>query len=342
MPVNMAFLGQSIGYKHNVVKQTCLFSARRRTALCAGRSYRANVATDPGATPIQRGLRTLSHLALWPALYVGASVVCFEQIADRHTSIFLNAEVLLVVCCTGAGVYLVDRVKLRDAWLDPADAAAHPSRFAFLAAHTRFVRTLAGMLLLAAAATAARIHPWMSVLPALGVAGVLIYAAKPREQRARPKDVLLLKNAYVAAGMAGFALVVVLAAGSDPWLTTARSIGWPTGVFAAAHVFARVLADAALCDLDDEAADRSHGTSTLATTLGRTNAWNAAMLLRLGIALVLVLTPLGPFPARACWAGVTVVSSVSLRVLAPAQVRDWVDARFAVEAAVVSFLLSAW
>lgn len=287
-------------------------------------------------------MRALSHLALWPALYVGAAVVCFEQTADRHTSIVLSAEMLLLVCFTGGGVYLVDRVKLRDAWLDPADAAAHPARFAFLAARSGRVRALAALLLLGAMAAAWRMHPWMAALPILGVVGVLAYAAKPRQQLARPKDVLLFKNAYVAAGITGFALVVVLAAGGDSWLATAQSIGWSAGLFAASHVFARVFADAVLCDLDDESADRDHGTDTLPTAIGRTRAWNAAMLLRLGIAAALVLTPLGPLRTRPCWAAVTVASSISLRLLAPSHVRDWVDARFAVEAVVVGVLLAAW
>ena len=103
-----------------------------------------------------------------------------------------------------------------------------------------------------------------------------------------------------------------------------------------------MFADAALCDLDDEEADRRHGTGTLSTHLGRTRAWNTALTLRLCIAIALVLIPALPANARLAWAAVTVASSVSLRLAAPTRVRDWVDARLPIEAALVAVILASW
>jgi 4-hydroxybenzoate polyprenyltransferase len=111
---------------------------------------------------------------------------------------------------------------------------------------------------------------------------------------------------------------------------------------AAGLLFVRVLADAALCDLDDESADRAHRTGTLPVWLGRYPAWNAAMGLRLASAAGLLIPYGGPVRARVLWAAVTVASSVALRAWRPARVRDVVDTRFALEALVVTAALAAW
>jgi 4-hydroxybenzoate polyprenyltransferase len=106
-------------------------------------------------------------------------------------------------------------------------------------------------------------------------------------------------------------------------------------------LFARVFADAALCDLDDEGSDREHGTVTLPTTLGRERAWTVSMWVRIAAAVALWFVPWGPEEARRAWAAVTVVSSVGLRVWRPRRVRDIVDARLGVEAGLVSLILWA-
>ncbi len=48
-----------------------------------------------------------------------------------------------------------------------------------------------------------------------------------------------------------------------------------------------------------------------------------------------------PWWPRLGWAAVTIVSSVGLRLISPARLRDWVDVRVALEAAVVAAVL-AW
>ena len=189
-----------------------------------------------------------------------------------------------------------------------------------------------------AAATGAAISRWMIVMPIVACAGVLVYTAIPRGRIPRPKDVLVLKNAYVAGGIATFSVVATFAAGAGLGQTASAT----TALFVAVYLGIRVFADAALCDLDDEHADRVHGTRTLPTRLGRQAAWNLALGLRAGSVVALALLPVGPALARAAWAVVTVGSSASLRMASPARVRDWVDLRFAADAIAATLLQVVW
>lgn len=291
-------------------------------------------------------LHAAAHLAVWAGLYVAGAVVCFAQISgiDAQVAPAVRLRAAAFAFCTAMAVYLLDRVKLANAWLDPADAQAHPDRFQFLARHARGVRATIALLLAAATWLGSGLAPWVIPLPLLACAGVLLYAARPRTGRARPKDIILLKNGYVAAGITGFAAIVALAAaggdagGSMSAIVTTHAAPLTLSCI---HLAARVWADAALCDLDDEQSDRDHGTHTLPTRFGRRRAWDIALAVRLGLAAALALTPILHLDARLAWAGVTVISSLALRLAAPARVRDWVDARLPMEAAVVTLILSA-
>jgi 4-hydroxybenzoate polyprenyltransferase len=290
-------------------------------------------------------LAAFSDAAVWAGLYVMGAVVCLAQIAGVDALVTPRVKIAAAAFafCTAAGVYLLDRVKLRNVWLDPADAAAHPRRFAFIAGHATIVRGVMLILLIAAAWLGASVFEWGAMIPVLAAAGVLIYAGRPRGQRARPKDIVLLKNLYVAAGITGFAAIVALAAvRPGAGLAAIRHVALAHGVpllLACVFLATRVLADAVLCDLDDVEADRRFGTETLPIHLGRNRAWNFAMGIRVCAAMSLVLIPALPVWARMGWALVTVISSVSLRMASPARLRDWVDARFAVEAALVALIL---
>ena len=303
---------------------------------------------------MRSALPVVAHMAVWAGLYVAAGVVCFTQIAGLTPLLEPGTwlQAVAFAFCLAVAVYLLDRVKLCDAWLDPADELAHPRRYAFLAARTRTVRWLIAALLVLATILGERLGrgviAWGGWLPVGAVAGVLIYAARPRQARPRPKDRLLIKNLYVGTGITGFAILTTLTAvlphGSVSQLRAFLAPHFAPMGFSAGHLLLRVCADAVLCDLDDEAADRQHGTHTLPGRVGRERAWNLAVGLRLGLAVLLALAaggfPTVPAVAMWCWAGVTVVSSIALRWAAPAQVRDWVDARFALEAIVTWFVLS--
>jgi 4-hydroxybenzoate polyprenyltransferase len=292
-------------------------------------------------------IRSLAHLAFFAAVYVAAAVVCAAQLTGAHGS--LTPGVLLYAWSTALLAYLLDRVKLRDAWLDPADRQAHPDRFAFLYAHRRAARLLMAGAGAVSLASGWLLHPIAAAGTGATIAGVLIYAGRPHALGGRPrvKDRFVVKNLFVGAGIAGFVVLIVwLAAAGRAGANEAASF---SDVFsrpplllalAFAYLTLRVYADAVLCDIDDEDSDRAHGTRTLPTRVGGDRAWNIAMGLRLALAASLLLWPVGPFAARAAWAIASAAGTIALRWWRPAKIRDLVDARFGVEAACVWVILT--
>lgn len=292
-------------------------------------------------------IAALSHAAVFAGLYVGAAVVCFVQLSGiSHVTGAITIEAALFATLTATAVYLLDRVKLRDAWLDPADAVAQPGRQRFLAgtsARARLTRAAAATIACAAAIIGTHVTPLAPEFVLLAIAGVVVYAGRPRRRadRLRVKDRLIIKNLFVALGIAGFAgsLTAPPNAAADA-LRLLTSGAW---MFAAAQVAARVFADASLCDLDDEHADRLHDTATLATELGRHRAWSVAMAMRLAAAAALILVPMGPHAARWAWSCVTVASTLGLRKWSPHRLRDAVELRFVLEAVAATALIeSGW
>lgn len=292
---------------------------------------------------IRSVIASLAHLAAWPAAYVASGVVYLAQLSGVWGLLPVPVAIHLVAMAFFAaiGTYLLDRVKLRDAWLDPADAMAQPKRYAFLTKHTRACRVLMIASLAAATALGAWLTPWLAALPLASACGVVLYAGKPKAKAARPKDVLIIKNLYVASGIVGFAAFLLAGArGHQSIDAIFHEVFRPAFVFGMMTLGLRVASDAVLCDLDDQHADAKFGTRTLPTQFGRDPAWRAAYHARLATAAVLVAVPLGPLAARLAWAGCTIASSVWLRAAAPESIRDWVDSRFAVEALVATFLTS--
>lgn len=288
-------------------------------------------------------LSVASHLALWPGLYIAGAVGCFAQVAgvDGLATARAQGRALAFAFLTAAGVYILDRVKLRDAWLDPADAAAHPARFAFIARRPFVLRAIVAALLLSATLLGLDLFTGAALLPVLAAIGVALYAGRPRSVHPRPKDILIFKNALVGVGIAAFSAVISVG-GSGREIAGMQALAldrWPALAISCLHLAVRVFADAALCDLDDEHADRRFGTATLPVRLGRTSAWNAAMALRIMASLSLLPIPVLPLSARLAWGAVTVISSTATRLASPGRLRDWVDARFALEALAVTLIL---
>jgi hypothetical protein len=293
-------------------------------------------------------IAALGHLAVWAGLYVAAAVVCCAQLMG----VPLGWRVLVFAWCTAVFAYLLDRVKARQAWVDPADLVAHPARYEFLWRRAGWVRLLMAAIGVISAALGWAISPVLATATVLAAAGVMVYAGMPRgrighlresagpplSSGARVKDVFVLKNLFVGMGIAGFAVVVVAAAAAGDGvrgLVEWSVERWALVALAASHLVVRVFADAVLCDIDDEASDREHATQTLPTRMGGELAWLIAMWLRLGLAASLLAWPVGPWRIRVAWALVTAVSTVALRWWRPRRVRDVVDARFAAEAAFV-------
>lgn len=283
----------------------------------------------------------LSALAFWPGLYLAGAVLFVIYITDAAPIHPFGPALFALM--TGVGVYLLDRIKISDRRLDPADRAARPARFAFLTAHTAGVRLLAAASLAASVLIAWRSAPpgrigWLAAVPLVAAAGVVVYAAGPRRTRPRPKDIIVFKNAYVASGIVGFALLTARLWEPAPLLTSPDHITpW---VFTAGVLFARVFADATLCDLDDIEADTRFGTSTIPGSIGVIRTKRAAITARVLLAAFLAIIPIGPTPARLAWAGLTVLSSILLLPLPPRRFRDPVDIALGVEAVCVGLLLA--
>lgn len=299
---------------------------------------------SPRAT-VGGAVAVAGHLALWMGLYGGAGVVCIWQLlpALRPAMWEQAAATLLAAVFLTTAVYLLDRVKLSDRLLDPADAEAQPVRFEFLRRRSRKVRILAFSLALIAATFIRPLDPLAPLLVVGSVAAVVGYAGLARRGRRRVKDILLVKNAVVSAGLVGLAVsLVLLASPRERGLATIAEIArqhWTPLAVVTAHLFIRVFADAVLCDLDDEESDRAHGTDTVPTRLRRRKAWWVAGALRIASALVLVAWTAGPLAARSAWAGAICAGTAALALWNPKRVRDLVDVRFALETGIAAVIV---
>lgn len=293
-------------------------------------------------------IRAAGHIGLFAGLYVVGAMVCVWQLGGLASSEFVvpSWAALVAVGLIATGTYALDRVKLRDTWMDPADREAQPERYAFLSAHSATVRMLALVMLAAGGAIGWFVNVLAPAAAVLAAAGVVAYAPMPRLGRRRLKDRLGLKNAYVAAGITGFVAVAALAdaAGREHPPDIARTFmshGWAM-IGVCLLVGVRTLVDAALCDLDDEGADRRHGTATLPTTLGGGAAWRITGVVRVFASVATLACVWCPWRTRVAWAIVGAIGILALRMRRPRRVRDLVDIRFAMEALAASVVLLAW
>jgi len=264
------------------------------------------------------------HLAVWVGLYMGGVAAAIAVLSG------LRAEplALLAAGCTGAGAYLFDRVKLRDSWMDRADRLAHPRRFGYLFRVRHAVRLLAVALGAIGSVCAFILHPALAAVTAGSFVGVVVYAGLPRPMYAavrtrRPKDILIVKNGAVALSMTvlGVLLVGVPRIGDEG---AADVLALPALI-----VLGHVFVDAMLCDLDDRSADKRFGTATLPVRAGPIATWRVALVMNAALA-VGALT-LGD-PAM-LFSALMLASLMVLAVIRPRRVRDLIDLRLPVCAA---------
>ncbi|MFG0243756.1 MAG: hypothetical protein ACF8R9_13300 [Phycisphaerales bacterium JB054] len=277
--------------------------------------------------PVTRALAAAGHLAIWVGLYFAAAYASAAILLGRAVQL----DPLAAAFCAGVGLYLLDRLKLRDDLLDPADLAADERRHRFLRARRRLLRTTAWVVLGLGTILVVAIHPANVVLPPIGVLGVLAYS-RPRKSRRRPKDLLVLKNLMPGCAIGG--LGVILAVQSP--VHASRLYGTPVGAeaftFALAVCVSLVLlvaADAMLCDLDDVAADRHAKTSTLPVWRGANATWRIALLAHAvaGVLAVCVGWRHGLAIGAIVWALANLGLTTLLRLARPGQVRDLIDLR---------------
>lgn len=211
---------------------------------------------------IRHAFAFLGHLAIWVGCYVGGCVLL--------ASLLLHGRIpwssLAIAIPVAIGTYLVDRVRLSPGNIDPSDQMAHEARADLLMRWGGVIRLLAFSLIALAAVMAVDRSP-MVLIAVLGAPiGVIVYSHRGFSRR--PKDQVLLKNAFVSISI--LTLVMLLEYPS-------ASVGSLIAV--AGFLLLHVFADAMLCDIDDAAADRRYGTVTIPNLIGSGRAWLVAFIM---------------------------------------------------------------
>jgi 4-hydroxybenzoate polyprenyltransferase len=289
-------------------------------------------------------LDAAGHLGVWAGLYVTAAYVCLAQ-CSGNDSAAADPRALFVVFATSASVYLLDRLKLTDRWLDRADRASHPSRHEFLASHARIVRPCAMLLSAGALVVGLGVHPLLGVVVLGAHVGVVLYAGLPREdarsiRRARIKDMLLIKNGAVSVSITAFAGTTVIL--TDAETSGMRALSAATTepcalIVPVAGLFGIILADTMLCDIEDAPADRLYATNTVPALWGSGATWPAASALILVACLLLLgCTARTWTDARMLWPVGLLATQAALLISRPSRSRDIIDVRLPLVGAVVS------
>jgi len=240
----------------------------------------------------------LGHVALWLGLYFVAVYALAALLLDRH----LTTPALIGSFAAGMAIYLLDRLKLSDAALDPADLLANEPRHVFLRQRASLYRICAWVLVAIGTVAVVALHPINLILPVVGVGGVLLYShakPQPNEHSAsnapaiahrRLKDRLVLKNLLPGGAIAGFGTMLALQSpgNTDEPFALVDIVHWPT-IVTAVFLTMVITLDAALCDIEDMPADAAHHTNTLPIVLGVKKLWILATLVQVLAAIGLML-----------------------------------------------------
>lgn len=293
-------------------------------------------------------LARLGDSALLPSAYVGAAVCLFAMLAELDPAPARIGTALACAVPTALASYLLDRVKWRDAWLDPADPEAHPDRHAMLWPRRRSIRLGCAAALVVATLSAATLGDpeagilgwWPATIPAGSVFGAWLYAGRPRRNRPRPKDRLILKNAAVGISVASLAAALALAAAeraATPWAALLAMTD-PAVALVTASLALRVAADAIWCDLDDADVDRRFGTASVPARLGPSKARTICLATTaLGGGLAAIATSDG---RGLLWAAAAMIGGAWLAFRRPTRVRDPIELRLVVETSGLALLLA--
>jgi 4-hydroxybenzoate polyprenyltransferase len=274
-------------------------------------------------------VRVAGHLAVWPGLYAGAVLLLLSWLTNTSVGQPDLAFGFAFVFLCGQAAYLLDRVKLSGARMDPSDRVSQPDRHAFLARIAWLARGAAGVELLLATIIGAGIAPWLVPVPVGVGVGVWLYAGRPADpSRPRPKDWPTAKAMLVAVAHTTLATVVLLATAPD---ARQQAVHIAEGCVILALL---VFADAVVCDLDDLEADRIFGTRSVPVEIGARRSWMLAAATYSGCGLaVWTLRPLR--------SAVLLTVLLALSCMAAAVIprrRDFIDARLIAIAGVCLWL----
>lgn len=276
-------------------------------------------------------LKIAGHMALWAVLYALGVALILAELLGQHLDWL---SMLYVTLCAHAG-YLFDRIKFRDADLDPADLLADPDRHLYLRAHTRGLRILMVLEWAMAMSIGWAITPGLGLLVFGGVLAGYLYSGWTPTTRSRLKDVHGLKAWLVSGAVVGLAIATVIgqAGGLDGGIDIAfiEQIIQEHGGWSVAGMLLIVCGDAVICDLDDSASDEEYRTRSLPVILGDRNAGLAAVVLLLtgGAAMVGAGIGSGSLEMRLVFSAMTILSGVGILRGGPmiGGRRDWIDGR---------------
>ncbi|MBL4809782.1 MAG: hypothetical protein JKY43_06965, partial [Phycisphaerales bacterium] len=237
-----------------------------------------------------------------------------------------------VALCAHSG-YLFDRVKFRDADLDPADLMADPIRHGFLRRWAKWLRILMVAEWIGAVAVGGVISPVLGVVVLGGVFAGYVYSGWRPGKGARLKDLAGLKAGLVASAVVGLGIAAVLGAeiGWDDGMVLPEIGVWPWMMLGG--VWLIVCGDAVVCDLDDRASDGVHSTRSLPVMIGMRRAGIVAAGFLVFGGLLVAISGDGPDRMRVVFAGMIVVSGIGIMRLRKR--RDWIDGRMLVVVLVV-------
>lgn len=206
--------------------------------------------------PLETGL---SALAVYPTLYVWGTACLLADVAIVRRPA-TPATVFLLA--TSLSVYLADRVKLCDAWHDPADEAANPIRDHWVWRYRRPIRAFALLSALVGVLVALTYAPVLAPAPFVGQLAVWLYAGTPRGSRVSPrlKDHLPLKNLAAASGIIVLSTAATTIGSRADTLSVVRHAALPALLI--------VACDCLLCDIPDRTGDRDFGTQTVPVVFG--------------------------------------------------------------------------
>ncbi len=276
------------------------------------------------------------HLALWAAMYAAGVAIILGAFLGRPVG---GLGILYVVLCAHSG-YIFDRVKFRDADLDPADLMADPGRHVFLRRSAKWLRVLMIAEWIGAAAVGVVVSPVLGGVVLGGVIAGYVYSGWRPGKGKRLKDLAGLKALLVACAVVGLGLAAVVG----------PEIGWNVGALlklvgelpwvVLGGVWLIVCGDAVVCDLDDLTSDGVFSTRSFPVLMGARRAGVvAAGLLVVGGMMVAFGRGGGGEGfdvSRVMFSGMIALSGVGIMRLEKR--RDWIDGRMLLVVLIVSIL----
>ncbi|MDG2292537.1 MAG: UbiA family prenyltransferase [Phycisphaerales bacterium] len=258
-------------------------------------------------------LGMLEAMSFFSACYAAGGLGIVSMVSGTWVSPWMYASAFTMAWF----VYLLHRFRISRRVGAPVTA-----RGAVLDQHSGLVRVLLWSTGLAAIGTALLANPWLLLLLAGSVTGMLFYGSGPDGRRLR--DMLLIKNACVGISMSLFWLLLLMLHDLDG--PHHAGVLLPIGV----SMFFMVFGDAMYCDLCDVEVDERTRSRTVPLRWGQgSTRWIADGCMLLS-ATVLVLTPQSGGGAGSLWILVPVLLlllQVGLHAVGTSWVRIAVDAR---------------